>query len=156
MGANPRRRRGARTSSRPTGRSDPPQVLNTRRSCDARTTPVRRADDREPRCGSGSPEPGAPRAPRHLRQRQRYRCPVTSRGAIGSDAPYDVCVVVTGHREGILAHRTLRSLARAAQIAQAAGVGVEVVCVLDRADIETTETFREAVSTDGTVASVVP
>ena len=56
----------------------------------------------------------------------------------GGSAPVvttpDVSVIVTGHREGILAHRTLRSLGRASRIAREHGLRIEVVGVLDRAD----------------------
>lgn len=69
-----------------------------------------------------------------------------------SDAP-DVSVVVTGHREGILAHRTLRSLARASRVARSSGLRVEVIGVLDNADTQTTDTFREALAPEGTVGA---
>ena len=63
----------------------------------------------------------------------------------------DLSVIVTGHGEGILAHRTMRSLARAVDIAAEAGLRVEVVGVLDRADTETVDTFTEALAPGGCV-----
>lgn len=53
-------------------------------------------------------------------------------------------VVVTAHREGILAHRTLRSVQRSVADARGRGVTTEVVCVLDRADARTREFFEHA------------
>lgn len=79
---------------------------------------------------------------------------VISRGPGTTAAPPDVSVVVTGHREGILSHRTMRSLARAVRAAVDAGLQVEVVGVLDRADVETTDLFGEALGAGGAVGSL--
>lgn len=50
----------------------------------------------------------------------------------------DISLVVTFHREGLLAHQTLRSVARLAATAQADGLTVECVLTLDLSDAETT------------------
>jgi glycosyltransferase involved in cell wall biosynthesis len=63
----------------------------------------------------------------------------------------DVTVVVTGHREGPVAEPTLTALGRALDEAAAAGVAVEVVAVLDRADEETAAVFARSLADDGTV-----
>lgn len=49
----------------------------------------------------------------------------------------DVSLVLTLHREGPLARRTLRSLAEACCYARRFGIGTELVAVLDRADAPT-------------------
>ncbi len=68
----------------------------------------------------------------------------------------DVAVVVTGHREGTLAHPTFRALARSVEYARERGLRVEVLGVLDNADRATTEIFTEALGPDGVVGSLVP
>jgi len=50
---------------------------------------------------------------------------------------------MNGHREGRLAHKTLRSVVRAADAALARGVACELVVVLDRPDRATAEFFEE-------------
>lgn len=69
-------------------------------------------------------------------------------------AQYDVAVVVNLHREGTLAHPTLRSLARSVTHAQSHGRSVEVVVVLDRGDAATRELAREALTPAGTLGSL--
>lgn len=49
----------------------------------------------------------------------------------------DVSVVVTFHREGLLAHQSLLSLSRCRAAAERAGITVEVIATLDRSDAET-------------------
>jgi glycosyltransferase involved in cell wall biosynthesis len=51
--------------------------------------------------------------------------------------PPDISVVVTGHEEGILIHRALRSVEVAAGLARRSGLTVECVVVLDAADATT-------------------
>ncbi len=51
----------------------------------------------------------------------------------------DLTAIVTFHAEGLLAHAALRSFALARANAQAQGVSVQFVLVLDRADETTTE-----------------
>lgn len=52
--------------------------------------------------------------------------------------PPDITVVITFHREGLLAHRSLLSLSRCLAAAEREGLSVEVIATLDRADAETT------------------
>lgn len=54
----------------------------------------------------------------------------------------DVTAVITFHREGPLAHKSLLSLSRCRQAAERAGITVEVVATLDRADPETERVVR--------------
>jgi len=49
----------------------------------------------------------------------------------------DISAVVTFHGEGLLAHKTLLGLERVRRYAESAGVIVELVAVLDNADLET-------------------
>lgn len=88
----------------------------------------------------------------------RYGESMTSADAAASplDPAADVAIVVTGHREGALAHRTFRALARAIDTAIEAGVRVEVVGVLDTADDATVEIFEDALGEQGVVGSLVP
>ncbi|MEF2155275.1 glycosyltransferase family A protein [Luteimonas sp. FXH3W] len=51
-----------------------------------------------------------------------------------SESHVDVSVVVTFHNEGVLAHTALTSICQSSLRAIAAGVRVEVILVLDRAD----------------------
>ena len=69
-------------------------------------------------------------------------------------AQYDVAVVVNLHREGTLAHPTLRSLARSVSHAQSRGRSVEVVLVLDRGDDSTRELAIDALTPSGTLGTV--
>ena len=53
--------------------------------------------------------------------------------------PYpDVTALITFHREGLLAHKSLLSLQRCRAAAQQAGISLEIVATLDRGDQETT------------------
>lgn len=49
----------------------------------------------------------------------------------------DVSAVITFHREGLLAHKSLLSLGRCRAAAARSGITVEIVATLDRADAET-------------------
>lgn len=71
------------------------------------------------------------------------------------EAP-DVTVVVTAHREGTLAHHTMRSLVRALDDARSHGLSSEVLCVLDRADEPTRRFFVDAVGPSGYFGGVCP
>jgi glycosyltransferase involved in cell wall biosynthesis len=53
-----------------------------------------------------------------------------------SDA--DVTALITFHREGLLAHKSLLSLFRCREAAAAVGISLEILATLDRADEETT------------------
>jgi hypothetical protein len=66
-------------------------------------------------------------------------------------APYDVSVVVLGHREGDLCRPTLDALARSLGEARAHGLRLEVVGVLDRADAATSTAFEQALGPEGAV-----
>ena len=55
---------------------------------------------------------------------------------------YDLSVVVTFHREGILAHATLRSYMFSRARAEASGFKVQLILVMDNADAETTGFVR--------------
>ena len=59
----------------------------------------------------------------------------------------DVSIVVNTHREGVLAHPTFRSLARACRAAVDTGIRVEVVVVLDRAD-EAPRSYVDSLETE--------
>lgn len=54
----------------------------------------------------------------------------------------DVSVVITFHREGLLAHKSLLSLGRCRAAAEQAGLTVEVIATLDRVDAETERVVR--------------
>jgi glycosyltransferase involved in cell wall biosynthesis len=54
----------------------------------------------------------------------------------------DLTVIITFHREGILAHATLRSYLLSRDRALEAGIQVDVVLVLDKADAETVQIVR--------------
>lgn len=58
-------------------------------------------------------------------------------------SPCDVTAVITFHREGLLAHRSLLSLGRCVVAANAAGISVEVIATLDRSDSETQRVVRQ-------------
>ncbi|WP_075675443.1 glycosyltransferase family A protein [Stenotrophomonas sp. TD3] len=51
---------------------------------------------------------------------------------------HDVTAIITFHREALLAHKSLLSLQRCRMAANSAGISLEVVATLDRADEETT------------------
>jgi glycosyltransferase involved in cell wall biosynthesis len=52
-------------------------------------------------------------------------------------SPVDVSVVLTCHREGVIAHPTMRAIERARAHSHAAGLVTELIVTLDRADEET-------------------
>ena len=56
----------------------------------------------------------------------------------------DISVVLNAHREGLLIHKTLRSIRRAIEVAARAGLRCEIVAVLDKADEETVAYFSRA------------
>jgi glycosyltransferase involved in cell wall biosynthesis len=70
----------------------------------------------------------------------------------GAPPPHDVALVITGHRERTLAHHSLKAVLRCVRAANDAGLSVEVVGVLDRADDVTAEIFAEHLGSDGTLA----
>ena len=53
----------------------------------------------------------------------------------------DVSLIINAHREGILAHPTIRSIGAMVNHAQNGGLDVEIVVVFDRSDTETRTTF---------------
>lgn len=53
-----------------------------------------------------------------------------------------VSVIINAHREGLLAHRSVRSAVRAAEYAREQGVTVELIAVLDRPDEATLAYFQ--------------
>ncbi len=55
----------------------------------------------------------------------------------------DVSIVIPGHSEGILAHRTLLAARAAADVAIAAGLSVEIIGILDRATEETKQVYEQ-------------
>jgi glycosyltransferase involved in cell wall biosynthesis len=55
-----------------------------------------------------------------------------------------ITAVLNVHREGILAHASVLSIARARQVAEAAGIAVEVIAVADCSDRATLDTLAEA------------
>lgn len=66
----------------------------------------------------------------------------------------DLSVILNGHREGTLAHHTLRTLHRALRHAHEAGLRLEVVVVLDNADDATCELMSEAAGPEGYLRDV--
>lgn len=68
--------------------------------------------------------------------------------------PVDLTVVMTAHREGLLAHHTLRALRACAQRAVDEGISVRVQIVLDSPDAATARLMAEAVGTHGYFAGV--
>lgn len=56
---------------------------------------------------------------------------------------FDVSVVITFHREGVIAHKSLLSLGRCRLAAEQVGISVEIVATLDRADITTKRVVTE-------------
>jgi len=63
----------------------------------------------------------------------------------------DLTVVVTAHREGRMAHHTMRSLFRAMAYGNERGMSFKVVVVLDRADDPTREYFLKCNHRDVTI-----
>lgn len=61
-----------------------------------------------------------------------------ARGTDVRPASPDVSAIITFHREGLLAHKSLLSLGRCRAAAERSGLRVEIVATLDRADAETT------------------
>lgn len=66
----------------------------------------------------------------------------------------DLTVILNAHREGALAHHTLRSLHRSLSHAAAAGLRVEVLAILDNPDTATRDVLVEAVGPSGYFAGV--
>ena len=66
----------------------------------------------------------------------------------------DITVILNAHREGLLAHPTCHSLERAKAAAERAGVNVEVLVILDRADAETLEFFQHRAPEDWKLTNV--
>lgn len=66
----------------------------------------------------------------------------------------DLSVILNGHREGILAHHTLRTLHRSVGWASSNGLNVEVLVVLDNVDDATREVMVEAAGPDGYLQEV--
>lgn len=62
----------------------------------------------------------------------------------------DLSVIITFHKEGILAHATLRSYALTRQRARLAGWKIEFIFVLDNADVATRDVVRGHPDLDGT------
>ncbi|MBD3923750.1 glycosyltransferase [Nocardioides cavernae] len=66
----------------------------------------------------------------------------------------DLTVILNGHREGILAHHTLRTLHRSVSHAHKAGLAIEVLAVLDNADDVTRTVIGEAAGPNGYLQEV--
>lgn len=66
----------------------------------------------------------------------------------------DVTLLVTFHREGVLAHSTLNSIERCRKYAEAAGISTEYVWVLDSVDDETREVLMAHPAVAGNVKIV--
>lgn len=62
----------------------------------------------------------------------------------------DISAVITFHREGVLAHATLRSYGKSRQWARAAGISIQFILVLDNADEVTRHTVTGHPDLDGT------
>jgi glycosyltransferase involved in cell wall biosynthesis len=56
---------------------------------------------------------------------------------------FDISVIVTAHREGRLAHRSMKSVFRAIDYSQGCGIKIQVIVVLDRPDELTTGYFSQ-------------
>jgi hypothetical protein len=56
--------------------------------------------------------------------------------------PPDVSAIITFHREGLLAHKSLLSLGRCRATALRSGITLEIIATLDRADPETERVVR--------------
>lgn len=59
---------------------------------------------------------------------------------------FDITAVINGHGEGLLAHASLNSLSRSADVAAAAGLRVEMLAVLDKPNALTLQIFEEYAS----------
>lgn len=57
---------------------------------------------------------------------------------------FDITAVINGHREGLLAPTSLRSMAIATDFAAKAGYSVQLLAILDRPDALTREVFQSA------------
>ena len=60
----------------------------------------------------------------------------------------DITVILNGHREGLLANSSCSSLELAMAAAEKAGIAIEVLVILDRADGVTAEFFHNRVPAD--------
>jgi glycosyltransferase involved in cell wall biosynthesis len=60
-----------------------------------------------------------------------------------SDNEIDISVVVTAHKEGILAHRTIRSILRSIDYAEANNISAEIIIILDNPDDATKTYFSD-------------
>lgn len=69
----------------------------------------------------------------------------------GSVTAPDISVIVTGHHEGAVCRPTFAALAATIAAAGDAGIVVEVVGVLDRADAATVAGFESALAEDGVI-----
>jgi Glycosyl transferase family 2 len=66
----------------------------------------------------------------------------------------DISVIFNAHREGMLANPSCGSLERAKAAAESAGVAVEVLVILDRADALTSEFFQNRAPKDWALVPV--
>lgn len=57
---------------------------------------------------------------------------------MSNSRPPNVTAIITFHREGLIAHKSLLSLLRCRMAAEQAGISLELIATLDRADEETT------------------
>lgn len=64
------------------------------------------------------------------------------RSMLAKPMPPDVSVVITFHREGLLAHKSLLSLCRCRAAAERNGISVEIIATLDLPDAETERVVR--------------
>jgi hypothetical protein len=58
-----------------------------------------------------------------------------------STAPFDLTIVLNGHHEGALIHRSLRSVVRSIEYAVVRGLRCELLVILDRPDLATKDYF---------------
>lgn len=61
---------------------------------------------------------------------------------VSAELCYDITLIVTAHREGLLSHRTVRSIQAAVEQAESRGYRCEVIVLLDNADAETTQYYQ--------------
>ena len=66
----------------------------------------------------------------------------------------DLTLIVTLHAEGLLAHPTFRSVARAVSCAERDGLSVELLLVLDAADEPTIAVVERALADGGTFSTL--
>jgi hypothetical protein len=66
----------------------------------------------------------------------------------------DLTLIVTLHAEGLLAHPTFRSVARAVSFAEHEGLSVELLLVLDAADGPTIDVVERAMAAGGTFSTL--